>query len=138
MLSYDVLTLLNGLGWKQSIDPYKARNSVAVKLVTKASHWRKIGKREEKKKSRGEEGRVTSVAGNSERFQFSSETVARYTGSCLLGAGGTGSENKSVVDRTRAGGEFGEGREGVGGISADAPTRPRPPDDWRIMLALFR
>ncbi|GBP23702.1 Protein CBFA2T2 [Eumeta japonica] len=50
---------------------YNARNSAAVKLVTKASRWRKIGTR-----GRGREGRgpfylrIASFAGNSERQSF--------------------------------------------------------------------
>ncbi|GBP64450.1 hypothetical protein EVAR_19902_1 [Eumeta japonica] len=55
---------------------YKARNFTAVKLVTKASRWRKLGMRGRKKKGRGVPNpRIASFAGNSERQIFARCTV---------------------------------------------------------------
>ncbi|GBP23689.1 Band 4.1-like protein 3 [Eumeta japonica] len=48
-----------------------ARNSAAVKLVTKVSQWRKFGTRERRRKGRGMSNlRITLIAGNSERQSF--------------------------------------------------------------------
>ncbi|GBP90085.1 hypothetical protein EVAR_50078_1 [Eumeta japonica] len=50
---------------------YNARNSAAVKLVTKTSQWRKTGKRGRRRKNRGALNlRIESFAGNSQRQSF--------------------------------------------------------------------
>ncbi|GBP30471.1 Sodium-coupled monocarboxylate transporter 1 [Eumeta japonica] len=50
---------------------YNTRNSAAVKLITKATRWLKLGTRGRRKKGRGASNlRITSFAGNSERQKF--------------------------------------------------------------------
>ncbi|GBP15707.1 hypothetical protein EVAR_93902_1 [Eumeta japonica] len=61
---------------------YNARNSAVVKLVTKASQWRKIGTRGRRSKGRGALNlRITSFAGNAERQSFVPCPVFTYASS---------------------------------------------------------
>ncbi|GBP82121.1 hypothetical protein EVAR_43467_1 [Eumeta japonica] len=73
--------------WREEIKvQYNVRNSAAVKLVTKASQWRKIGTQRKRRKSRGMFNlRITSFTGNSER-----QSVVRCTvvSSEILNQGG--------------------------------------------------
>ncbi|GBP65654.1 hypothetical protein EVAR_53464_1 [Eumeta japonica] len=64
---------------------YNARNSAAVKLVTKASQWRIIGTRGRRRECRGAlNRRIASLAGNSEWQSFVRCTVSDVCVLCLL------------------------------------------------------
>ncbi|GBP80166.1 hypothetical protein EVAR_97360_1 [Eumeta japonica] len=88
---------------------YNAQNSAAVKIVTKASQWRKIGRGGRRRKSRGVLNlRITSFVSNSDR-----QSLVRYT-IC-------GNLNKPSTEQSRSAERSGRRRK----LQGPLPRAPR-------------